>query len=56
MMEERRHLLTSLADKEKEQGRAALSRGHYDRAEEMQRHINRLKELLFSQQLISPDA
>jgi two-component system, chemotaxis family, protein-glutamate methylesterase/glutaminase len=56
MMEERRHLLTNLADKEKERGRAVLSGGHYERAEEMRRHIMRLKELLFSQQLIPPDA
>jgi two-component system chemotaxis response regulator CheB len=48
MMEERRHLLVKMADKEEKKGFQTLSKQHCQRAEEMALHIERLKEFLFA--------
>jgi two-component system chemotaxis response regulator CheB len=49
VMEEKRNLLQKIATQEQEQGLYALSGDHHKRAEEMHRHIHRLKDLIFTQ-------
>jgi two-component system chemotaxis response regulator CheB len=49
-MEEKRKLLQKIADREEEQGLSSLSQDHYNRAGEMARHIDRLKDIIFRQQ------
>jgi two-component system chemotaxis response regulator CheB len=50
MMEQRRLLLYKIADKEETTGFNTLASTHHGQAEEMDLHIERLKELLFAQQ------
>jgi two-component system, chemotaxis family, protein-glutamate methylesterase/glutaminase len=47
MMEERRNLLMSMADNERKRGLVKSSEAQVKRAENMELHIERLKELLF---------
>lgn len=48
MMEERRHLLLKIANKEDMQGFRSLASQHYGQADDIELHIERLKEFLFS--------
>jgi two-component system chemotaxis response regulator CheB len=48
MMEERRTLLLKLHKKDLERGYASIAAQHLKRAEEMEVHINNLKEILFT--------
>jgi hypothetical protein len=48
MLEERRTLLVKISSEQKRKGWAKMSSSHEERAEGMEEHINRLKELLFS--------
>jgi two-component system chemotaxis response regulator CheB len=50
MMEERRNLLNSISEKENGKGLQRLGQSHKQRADEMQTHIEKLKEVLFSTQ------
>lgn len=52
MMEERRNLLKSISEKETSKGLQRLGLTHEQRAEEIEVHIKKLKELLFSAQKI----
>lgn len=52
IMEERHKLLTSIAAREEQQGLRALSGDHYSRAEELNQHIGRLKEIIYGLQEI----
>jgi two-component system chemotaxis response regulator CheB len=47
MMEERRNLLNSISEKETGKGLQRLGMSHKQRAEEIEVHIQKLKELLF---------
>lgn len=47
MMEERRNLLTKLAEDNVKKGFARLSADHRQRADELETHIERIKEILF---------
>jgi two-component system chemotaxis response regulator CheB len=55
MMEQRRMLLYRIAEKEERAGFRALAAEHHDKAQEMELHIERLKELLFAQQKTGTD-
>ncbi|WP_165958040.1 chemotaxis protein CheB [Segetibacter sp. 3557_3] len=48
MMEERRNLLMSISSRESTNGFPQLSNTHKEKAEELEQHIVRLKELLFA--------
>jgi two-component system chemotaxis response regulator CheB len=52
MMEERRNLLNSISEKENGKGLQRLGQSHKQRAEDIEVHIQKLKEVLFSTQKI----
>ncbi|MBS1606702.1 MAG: hypothetical protein JST42_28865 [Bacteroidetes bacterium] len=49
-LEEKRNLLRKIAGREKEQGLGTLHKDHLARAEDISRHIEILKNIIFSQQ------
>ena len=50
MMEERRMLLNKISEEENTKGLSRLANSHKQRATELEAHIEKLKELLFSTQ------
>jgi len=54
-LEEKRNLLQRIARREEMRGFTVLSKDHYDRAEEMQKHVERLKSFLLNEETTDAD-
>ena len=54
MMEDRKNLLNKLTNDSKKRGAMTVANGHQEKANEIQHHIDKLKEVLFLSQQINP--